>query len=275
MLLFLKDSKNQAKKEGIHGIQNVKLVSIELSTDPQFTSQGDYVYDVLLDMKVNKASEFYMNGVTRHIFVLKMTSDGLKIETVYFKGLADKENGSYNINLIPMDPEPRPIPTQIKLYDTSQSVLKTLNFNTYIKDVMPNEIYVTWSTESLKANILAAKTYAWYNIENPRTPATIYNAHVTDQWTSYQHYKEGSNHPTTNNLVDLMNSYIMVRGQGPFDAQYRAGTQGVIGTQDSGELKQWGTVVLANNGYKYYEILDYYYTNMVVVNYYPYPNIIM
>ncbi|SHG88650.1 hypothetical protein [Ornithinibacillus halophilus] len=89
LLTFLKDSNNQAKKEGIHGIQDIKVVSMELTSDSEFISQGDYVYDVLLDMKVQNPSEFYMNGVTRHVFVLNRTSEGLKIETVYFKGLVD------------------------------------------------------------------------------------------------------------------------------------------------------------------------------------------
>lgn len=93
LLSFLKDSKNQSKEEGIHGIQKIKLVSMKLSNDPEFSSKGDLVYDVLLDMNVHTTSEFYVNGVSRHIFVFKKTSNGLKIETVYFKGLIDdKQN---------------------------------------------------------------------------------------------------------------------------------------------------------------------------------------
>lgn len=184
LLSFLKDSKNQSNKEGIHGIQNIKLVGLELSNDSEFNSKGDYVYDVLLDMKVHKTSEFYMNGVTHHVFVFNMTNEGLKLDTVYFKGLAienNREDDISTMNLIPVEPEPKPIPGSIKLYDTSKNQLKTLNLSTYIKDVMPNEIYVSWPTESLMANIIAAKTYAWYNIEYPRKPATDYNAHVTNK----------------------------------------------------------------------------------------------
>ncbi|WP_432360645.1 hypothetical protein [Sporosarcina sp. UB5] len=91
-LQFLKDKKKQTNKEGIHTIEKINLVSIELTNDKEFSSissNGDYVYDVLLDMKVHKESEFYMNGVTHHVYVINKTSDGLKIETVYFKGLVD------------------------------------------------------------------------------------------------------------------------------------------------------------------------------------------
>lgn len=89
LLSFLKDSKNQASKEGMHGIQNIKLVSMVLTNNPEFILKGDYVYDVLLDMKVHEVSEFYMNGITHHIFIFNKTNEGLIIETVYFKGLAE------------------------------------------------------------------------------------------------------------------------------------------------------------------------------------------
>lgn len=67
-------------------------MGLELSNDSEFNSKGDYVYDVLLDMKVHKTSEFYMNGVTHHVFVFNMTNEGLKLDTVYFKGLAIEKN---------------------------------------------------------------------------------------------------------------------------------------------------------------------------------------
>ncbi len=249
LLSFLKDSKNQSKKEGIHGIQEIKLVSMKLSNDPEFSSKGDFVYDVLLDMNVHKQSEFYTDGITRHIFILNKTNEGLKIETVYYKGLVDEtneENEKSTLNYIPIEPVPRPIPVNIKLYDTSKSQLKTLTL----------------------------RTYAWYNIENPRKPATDYNAHVTDKWANYQHYKEGSNHATTNSLVDQLHTYAMLRSQGPFDAQYRAGSQVSTGTNGGNILSQWGTVQLANQGYTYTQILKYYYTNTFVANYYPVPHLI-
>ena len=89
LLSFLKDSTKQDNKEGIHTIQTIKLVSMELTNDPEFSSVGDYVYDVLLDMKVHNTSDFYMNGISRHVFVFNETNEGLIIETVYFKGLVE------------------------------------------------------------------------------------------------------------------------------------------------------------------------------------------
>src|SRR5690606_17247797 len=69
-----------------------KLVSMSLTNDPEFISKGDYVYDVYLNMKVHDNSKYYMNGDTHNIFVFNKTGSGLKIENVYFKGLAYKDS---------------------------------------------------------------------------------------------------------------------------------------------------------------------------------------
>ncbi|QTD42917.1 hypothetical protein [Sporosarcina sp. Te-1] len=90
LLLYLNDQKNQFNREGIHGIQDMKLVSMEVTSDLEFSSKGDEVYDVLLDMKVHKPSEFYENGVSRHMFVFNRTSEGLQLETVYYKGVVQE-----------------------------------------------------------------------------------------------------------------------------------------------------------------------------------------
>lgn len=272
LLEYLNDDNNKKKKEGIFGVNNMKIVKIEPTANSDFSTKGQLVYDVYLDMSVNKQSEFYENGVSLHIFVMNYIDGNLLIETVYYRGLVD--NSQPNVNLVPIEPAPRAIPSTIKVYDTTKKILKTLAFGTYIKDVTPNEIYTSWPTESIKANIIAQKTYAAFNVENPRYPATLYAAHVTDQWSSYQHYVEGSNQSITNTLYNYIYDVMMIRGQGPFDAQYRAGTSGVIGTQGGNILSQYGTVVLANNNYTYLDILHYYYTNMVVCQYNPYPNVI-
>ena len=269
LLEFLQNHQNS--KEGIHGIESIKLVSLNLLDEDQFNIDNKFAYEVLLNTKVSKESEFYMNGITKHTFVFTNTGDNLKIETIYFQGLANNlfpkpyiNNSGSDINATSAL---KSLPNTIKLYDTSKSQLKTLSFSTYLKDVMPNEIYVSWPTEALKANILAAKTYAWYNILYPRKPATDYNAHVTDNYQNYQHYKEGSNHATTNQLVDDLSKTAMIRGDGPFDAQYRAGTSGNKGTQSGNVLSQNGTVVLAKEGKTYIQILKYYYTNISVTLY--------
>ncbi len=87
LLMFLKDESNTIKKEGIHGIKSIVIRKIEPTTSEAFSSKGDMVYDVYLDMLVANPSEFYENGLSLHVFVFKNKGDKLLIDTVYYRGL--------------------------------------------------------------------------------------------------------------------------------------------------------------------------------------------
>jgi hypothetical protein len=87
LLIFLKDENNTIKREGIHGIKSIEIRKIEPTTSEEFSSKGDMVYDVYLDMLVANPSEFYENGVSLHVFVFKNIGDKLLIDTVYYRGL--------------------------------------------------------------------------------------------------------------------------------------------------------------------------------------------
>lgn len=54
-------------------------------------------------------------------------------------------------------------PSTFKLYITSSGTIKNIGFDEYTKNVLPNEWYSTWKSESLKVGVIAIKTYAWYN----------------------------------------------------------------------------------------------------------------
>lgn len=154
-------------------------------------------------------------------------------------------------------------PANLKLYLTSIEDDVTLTFDEYAKCVLPNEWYGSWKTESLKAGAVAIKTYAWYNVEHPRKPATDYDCHLTDQSANYQHYVANSNYPTTDAAVNAVSGIFMRNSDGVvFEATYGAGTQGEIGTAFGGWLSQWGTQYIATNypEYDYTNILSYYYS---------------
>ncbi|KAA8746966.1 SpoIID/LytB domain-containing protein [Paenibacillus sp. UASWS1643] len=154
-------------------------------------------------------------------------------------------------------------PSSFKLYITGSGTITNIGFDTYAKNVLPNEWYGSWKSESLKAGAVTIKTYAWYNATYPRKPATDYGAHLTDRWQNYQHYVPNSGQTTTNNAVNAVSGIFMVNSDGKvFDAQYRAGSEGDIGTAWGGVLSQWGTQYIAQNypEYNYYTILSYYYS---------------
>lgn len=156
-------------------------------------------------------------------------------------------------------------PSTFKLYLTGTGTLINIGFDAYAKDVLPNEWYGSWKSEALKAGAVAIKSYAWYNATYPRLPATNYGAHLTDKWENYQHYVQnsGQGQTATNAAVSAVSGIFMVNSAGNvFDTQYRAGTQGDIGTAWGGVLSQWGTQYIATNypEYTYYTILSYYYS---------------
>jgi hypothetical protein len=87
LLAFLKDENNTIKREGIHGIKSIEIRKIEPTTSEAFSTKGDLVYDVYLDMLVANPSELYENGVSLHVFVFKNKGDKLLIDTVYYRGI--------------------------------------------------------------------------------------------------------------------------------------------------------------------------------------------
>nr|WP_246246565.1 SpoIID/LytB domain-containing protein [Paenibacillus lemnae] len=173
------------------------------------------------------------------------------------------QSNSTNLNSDAVQPLSATNPTNaLTLYITSTGTLKTLGFDAYAKDVLPNEWYASWKPEALKAGAVAIKSYAWYNVTYPRYPATSYGAHLTDKWENYQHYVPGSSHANTNAAVDSVSGIFMKNSNGVvFDTQYRAGTSGQAGTEGSGVLSQHGTQYLATNysSWNYKAILGYYY----------------
>lgn len=79
----------------------------------------------------------------------------------------------------------------------------TIDFKTYIKNVLPNEWPNAWHSESLKAGAVAAKMFAWWRINITETYAGIRpeGVHVVDN-TCDQVYFENSAQPTTNAAID-------------------------------------------------------------------------
>lgn len=281
LLEFLTDKNHIQAKNGVLSVQRMKLVSAKPLENSQFAHENQFAYEALTEIKVykGKESEFYKNGIAKQIFVFNNHDDGsVTLETIYLNGFV-RELGQDSLEITPryepvMDPEPDSLPTTIKLYDTTDNQLKILYLDAYLKDVLPNEIIASlFHTEAIKANVLAAKTYAWYNIQNPREPAKSLGAHVTDQHEYYQQYVDGSDYYRTNDIIDSLSDDGMIKELSPFDAQYRAGTQGEIGIQNSGVMKQWGSHELATNyGYNYIDILEFYYTtDIIIVDYLPYP----
>ncbi len=141
----------------------------------------------------------------------------------------------------------------------------TVPFQEYIKNVASSEIYPTWPTDAIKANILAQISFALNRIYNEWYPSQGYNFDITNSPQYDQAYNEdGSFFETIAMIVDdIFNNYIVKDSQvQPLFARYCDGKT----TQCDG-LSQWGSVDLARQNKSPLEILKYYYGDDIRIVY--------
>ncbi len=162
-------------------------------------------------------------------------------------------------------PNPK-IPEQIVIHlgaPDSDAMNVTESFADYIKNVASSEIYPTWPTEALKANIMAQISVALNRVYTEFYRANGYNFDITGSPAYDQTYVYGRDvFQNISALVDeLFDSYIRREGNiEPLFAEFCDGVE----VQCNG-LEQWGSVTLAEQGLDYEEILRRYYGNNIEI----------
>lgn len=137
----------------------------------------------------------------------------------------------------------------------------TLSFLDYIANVASSEIYPTWPTNAIRANILAETSFALNRVYTEYYRSRGYNFDITNSTAFDQSFVNGRDifENVRQIAAELFNDYIRRRGNvEPLFAQYCNGT-----TVTCNGLSQWGTVTLANQGLTPYEILTRYYGNNI------------
>lgn len=130
----------------------------------------------------------------------------------------------------------------------------TIPFIEYIKNVASNEIYPTWPTDAIKANILAILSFTLNRIYNEWYPSQGYDFDITNSPIYDQAFQENGQFFETISLIvdDIFNTYIVRDNQvQPLFARYCA--------EECEGMSQWGSVSLAQQGKSPLEILKYYY----------------
>ena len=138
-------------------------------------------------------------------------------------------------------------------------------FTDYIANVASSELYPTWPTNALKANIYAIISFAMNRIYNEWYRSRGYSFDITNSPIYDQAFIENrSTYENINNIVeDIFNNYV-VKGNSiqPYFTRYCDGRK----TTCDG-LSQWGSVSLANQGKKYLDILKYYYGSDISIKF--------
>ncbi len=132
-----------------------------------------------------------------------------------------------------------------------------VRFKDYIKNVACSEIYSTWRTEAIKANVLAILSFTLNRVYTEWYRGKGYGFTITSSTAFDQSYAHGRTLFEEISVVvdDLFTTYITREGIAqPLFTQYCDGRR----TQCSG-LSQWGSQALGEQGWDAVSILRKYY----------------
>jgi len=138
--------------------------------------------------------------------------------------------------------------------------VKTVPFENYVYDSLPNEWVPAWEQESLQAGAMAVKMFAWYHVLHPTT---------LDGWefdldntTNFQTYREGNRFATANEAYRRTRNLAYTQPDGTIvELNYRSGYEGGPNWEyrNANMMSQWGSQYWATQGYNMLQILQWFY----------------
>lgn len=138
--------------------------------------------------------------------------------------------------------------------------VKTIPFDTYVVNSLPNEWVPSWQQESLQAGAMAVKMFAWYKVLNPtRLDGWEFDL---DNTTNFQTYLEGNRFSATDEAHRRVRNLAYALPDGTIvELNYRAGYQGAPNWEyrNANMLSQWGSQYWADEGWNMLRILQWYY----------------
>ena len=141
--------------------------------------------------------------------------------------------------------------------DDTSALNRWVRFKDYIKNVACSEIYSTWRTEAIKANVLAILSFTLNRVYTEWYRGKGYDFTITSSTAFDQSYSHGRTIFEEVGVVvdDLFTTYVTKEGIAqPLFTQYCDGRR----TQCGG-LSQWGSQALAEQGWDAVSILKKYY----------------
>ena len=142
----------------------------------------------------------------------------------------------------------------------------TLDFETYLKNVLPNEWTISWHQyypAYLQAGTMASKMYAWWYIVHPKWDFYPYYSTLLDDssdqnflFSSYSDLPLKMYQNFADDAMNYVRNVAMCDNEGEmFEVHYHT----TDGTQYSGQMSATGALSLAKQGYSMFQILSYYY----------------
>lgn len=165
--------------------------------------------------------------------------------------------------------ETTPPPT-IRVFRTATGAVDTVDFRTYVANVLSREWISSWTTESLRSGALAVKNYAWYQVLHWRGYVNEANEcfDVFDS-TRDQHYDPSRpTYPSMAAAVDDTWATLALKGGRIFATYYNAGAPNEpCGANVNGwQMFQWGTQACGLAGKSASQIMAIYYAGVTVTS---------
>lgn len=138
--------------------------------------------------------------------------------------------------------------------------VKTVPFDDYVIDSLPNEWVPSWRGESLQAGAMAVKMFAWYKVLHP-TKLDGWDFDL-DNTTNFQTYREGNRYDATNQAYRAIRNVAYAMPDGTIvELNYRAGYEKNANWQyrNANMMAQWGSQYWAERGYNMLRILQWYF----------------
>lgn len=159
-------------------------------------------------------------------------------------------------------------PPTIRVYRTATGAVDTVDFRTYVKNVLSREWISSWTTESLRSGALAVKNYAWYQVLHWRGYVNG-RGECFDVFDSTRDQHYDPSRPTYASMaaaVDATWSTLALKGGRIFATYYNAGAPGeACGANANGwQMFQWGTQACGLAGRSAAQILAIYYPGVTV-----------
>jgi peptidoglycan hydrolase-like amidase len=138
--------------------------------------------------------------------------------------------------------------------------VKTVPFDDYVVNSLPNEWVPSWEQESVQAGAMAVKMFAWYKVLHPMTlDGWEYDL---DNTTNFQTYREGNRFGNTDEAHQRIRNLAYTMPDGTIvELNYRAGIRENPNWQyrNANMMAQWGSQYWADQGYNMLRILQWFY----------------
>lgn len=139
----------------------------------------------------------------------------------------------------------------------STLVVNYINLRKYLYSVVPSEVSPSWNMQALKAQAIAARSYALTYYFKPAH--SLYHMGSDEYYQVYSGTEKED--ATTNSAVDsTAGEFVSYRG-GIVESLYAASDDIVAEAFAGKGMSQLGALHLANQGYTYQQILANYYPN--------------